>query len=249
MKKIMFLFVLPILFFACKSDNKKCLSDYLGEGVIAYYPFTDGNVADASSNNNDLTIVQNVTPKADRNGNTSCAYEFDSRQDPSFLSTPNTTFLNDLEHFSIVLWYLPLDTGEVTNNQILISRGEDVKCPPRKGEWAISIFETWVIFGHDNLIWRPFSVWDGDFRAYLHEIYGTWHHIAAVKDGDEMLLYMDGELAETVMGVKPCSSGLPVDIGDLFIGQGLRGRLDDIIIYNRAIGQAEVKTLYGLSPC
>lgn len=250
MKKVSFLFLLAALVIGCNpGDEKKCLSDNLGEGVIAFYPFTNGSLSDASSSNNDLTIVQNAIPKADREGNESCAYEFNSQQDPSFLSTPNTDFLNNLESFSVVLWYLPLDTGEVTSNQIFISRGLEVKCTYRTGEWAISEYEAMVMFVHDNLIWKHFPIWDGDYKAYSHEMYDTWHHIAAVKDGDKMLLYFDGELVGSVTGSKPCTSGPPLDIGDLFIGKNLKGRLDDIVIYDRAIGQEEVTKLYGLDAC
>ncbi len=74
---------------------------------------------------------------------------------------------------------------------------------------------------------------------------GTWHHIAAVKSSDEMVLYMDGE----IVGSAANSTLLPdpmnrLVFGVLDHGRNLRffpGPIDEVFVYNHALSAQEVQ--------
>ncbi len=75
-----------------------------------------------------------------------------------------------------------------------------------------------------------------------------WRHLAAVRAGHRLKLYVDGKLAAESSTFKPddydISSNRPLQIGfgahDHFLG-----KLSDLRIYARALGETEVKALHG----
>ncbi len=98
----------------------------------------------------------------------------------------------------------------------------------------------------------------GDVSLFLRDAGGTsfhiaagskvdddqWHHIVGVRDGDKIILYLDGE-AKAEMG------GANFDVGTnnaplhfmSHTGRFLGGLLDEVIIYRRALSPAEINTL------
>ena len=80
------------------------------------------------------------------------------------------------------------------------------------------------------------ATWDYEFPL-------GWHHVAAVKSGGKLLLYVDGKLKSSSTDFNPedfeLSSGQPLRIGsgpnDFF-----HGRLRDVRLYRRALTPAEV---------
>ncbi len=82
---------------------------------------------------------------------------------------------------------------------------------------------------------------------------GQWHHIAVVRDGatGQNRLYVDGELQAAKSVTYTAGFDSPtaaVNIGWLSLGSGYRfgGLLDDVAIYGRALGTAEVQEHYGV---
>ncbi|MHC4644380.1 MAG: LamG domain-containing protein [Planctomycetota bacterium] len=78
---------------------------------------------------------------------------------------------------------------------------------------------------------------------------GKWLHIAAVYDGSDMLLYVDGKVAssKTVGEIKPYAvEGEPLVIGNRppDMDRGINGAVDDIRMYNRPLSAEEVWELY-----
>ncbi len=76
---------------------------------------------------------------------------------------------------------------------------------------------------------------------------GDWHHVAASYDGQRVVIFVDGELEDTLS-----ASGLlglttePMWIGNNSSARGdsLIGALDDIRVYNRGLTAEEVLALY-----
>ncbi|MBK7944807.1 MAG: LamG domain-containing protein [Flavobacteriales bacterium] len=72
---------------------------------------------------------------------------------------------------------------------------------------------------------------------------GTWHHIAALHDGAQMRLYLNGSLMGTapktgLIGLHPQA---PASIGALSTGtQAFSGWIDDVRIYDRALSEPEL---------
>ncbi len=81
---------------------------------------------------------------------------------------------------------------------------------------------------------------------------GAWRHVAATCDGKELRLYIDGRLQGQPI---PCPEEIAGNSDDLTIGldkprsagqdkiQGFVGWVDEVMIYNRALSEEEVKTV------
>ncbi len=88
-----------------------------------------------------------------------------------------------------------------------------------------------------------------DINIYTDTAYddGTWHHIAAVKSAEEMVLYMDGAL----VGSAANSTLLPDPMNNLVIGildhgRNLRffpGPIDEVFVYDHALSAQEVQAV------
>ena len=233
-----------------------CVPANLQNGVIAFYPFSNGSLDDASSFNNDLTNATTAIPTSDRNGNSNCAYLFSNDSSTyEALTLANPTFLDGLSSFSVSIWYQPLDTTRPGGEfEVLLSRGDQGRCPDRSGEWSLALYDCRrAVFGHDNSVWAE-EVSDisiSGCQGEINELTDQWHHVVAVKNGNSFQIYFDGVLHESTSGAGNCGGGnqLAQDIGDLYIGQDFVGRLDDILIYDRALASTEVMNLFLLDPC
>ncbi len=94
---------------------------------------------------------------------------------------------------------------------------------------------------------RPDS--GADINIYTDTAYddGSWHHIAAVKSSDEMVLYMDGE----IVGSAANSTVLPdpmnrLVMGVLDHGRNLRffpGPIDEVFVYNHPLSAQDVQAV------
>ena len=256
MKKYLFL-LLVLGIVSCGDDDNStlsfdCLPTNLQDGVIAFYAFDGGNLNDSSNNSNNLTNTTTASAAADRNGNSDCAFEFNNMQtNAEFITTTNTTFLDGLADFSISIWYQPLDTlrngGSI---EVLIGRGEEGRCPDRRGEWSVSLYDCRkAVFGHNNSVWAD-NVTTGGCQAEIVALTDKWHHVVAIKKGDEFSIYFNGNLEESVAGNGNCTNlHLAEDIGDLLLGNLYTGRMDDVIIYNRELSQSEITELFELEAC
>ena len=72
---------------------------------------------------------------------------------------------------------------------------------------------------------------------------GQWHHVAAVREGDQLALYLDSEPAGT--GGNRCNFAdrYPIRIGmdaDVYQGWHFSGDMAEVHFYNRALTAAEV---------
>lgn len=230
-----------------------CLSGGLENGVIAYYSFSNGRLQDESGFNHDLNNPTLATASADRDGNPRCAYRFDaSTTNEQFLTVADATFLDGLESFSISAWYQALDTNMLGNNlQVLIGRGDQPRCPNRRGEWMLGLYDSRrAVFGHNNSVWSTVTAGVSTVEQIIQENTNRWFHVVAVKDQDTYSLYRDGILQETVTGLAGCTNQhLAADTGSLFLGTNHHGDLDDVVIYNRAVSSQEVTNLFATGVC
>lgn len=86
--------------------------------------------------------------------------------------------------------------------------------------------------------------------------YDTWQHITAIKEGSFIKIYINGVLNATGnSGVAtPNYSGIPGRFGTSYWASfspphynGFNGKMDEFRIYNRALTQSEITTLYELN--
>jgi hypothetical protein len=71
-----------------------------------------------------------------------------------------------------------------------------------------------------------------------------WQHVAAIREGSKLRLYLDGELVQE--GEDPAATplGLQLVIGQLYtetVERFFIGQLDEVAIYDRALPEAEVR--------
>ena len=81
---------------------------------------------------------------------------------------------------------------------------------------------------------------------------GAWHHGAATFDGENQKLYVDGKLQKRVISWR---GEIPVNTNDLIVGmnrsspmphekgRSFEGALDDLMIFNHALSEAEIQTV------
>ncbi len=238
---------LSFVLFACETDKElDCIPRNLRNDVLAFYPFSNGSTNDFSGNENHISNTSTAKVSTDRNGNVSCAFEFKNDSvNEEYLTTTKTSFLNNLDEFSLSLWYLAFDAKN-DYRESLISRGNTPKCPDRLGEWSI-ILADWrtPVFGMSNSVWVQYLP-----RELTID---RWYHIVATcdKDGNVIKIYKDAILEEEGTLEADCGFGDNdvKDLGDLFLGLNLRGKLDDVIIFDKELDKDDVEKLYKMESC
>jgi hypothetical protein len=72
---------------------------------------------------------------------------------------------------------------------------------------------------------------------------GSWQYVAATFDGERVRLYVNGELVGDASVAEVLSTNGALRIGGTHLwgsGKGFKGRIDQVRIYNRALGRAEI---------
>ncbi len=259
MRHIYFSVLVLILFFSCSPDVEiPCIPSKLANNVIAFYPFSVGNLSDKALNKFDLTSLGNSAVVKDRNGNERCAYRFNGQSDQYLFR--NGDFLNNLKNksYSVSLWYQPL-LGK-NDRQVLLAKGERgmTKCNSL-------LIEEWFIILHDcervsyymdgkcqwgdfPTLWQDSTIID-KCNAELMLYENTWHHLAVTYDNGMPTVFLDGIKSQNKLQDWGACVPVKENIGDIFIGKGFYGDIDDIIIFDKALTQTEVNQLFNLEAC
>lgn len=84
--------------------------------------------------------------------------------------------------------------------------------------------------------------------------YNQWHHIAGTYDGTTMKMYIDGVLENAIeSNIQYIINNVPLMIGLFPYGYNdghgnepniLNGMMDEVMVFNRALSETEIKTLY-----
>jgi len=73
---------------------------------------------------------------------------------------------------------------------------------------------------------------------------GEWHHLVGIVADDKMFLYVDGQMEKEMAYNGPMSTdGSETEIGHASDG-GFVGKIDEVMIYNRALSAGEVKQIF-----
>ena len=231
-------------------------SSSLSEGLVAYYPF-NGNANDESGNGNDGT-VNGAALTEDRFGNTDSAYRFDGMND--YIDVQ----IGHLEVIAISLWlkasspnndYPQLfEYGKNGNNNglfhchILGDNPSYVKSGTVGKIWCASYMQSECPSGPP--ICNRYAI----LANSAQRPYDEWQHIYAIFDtvSSTQKLYING-----VLEGDKIISGTFVDADRITFGfrshetreitntqQYLKGVLDEIRIYNRALSATEIGALY-----
>lgn len=222
------------------------------DNIVAWYGF-NGNAADASSNGFHGNAFS-VTPAADRLGNSEGAYSFNGSE--SEVIVPFQEAFNAFP-YTVSLWcklesddnggmLIQRYTNSSWNGWVMsvsstgsplqtISPGYMLESPPNcNGVVSNAQCDTGINFS-------------GDLYDYM------WHMLTFTVDGDSGRFYVDGTLRTSQAWTGP--AGATTGVTDLRIGGTdmgsafyFHGSLDDVGVWNRALTDEEVETLYSALP-
>lgn len=204
-------------------------------GLVAWYPF-NGNANDESGNGNN-GIVKGATLTTNRFGASSSAYSFISANKNYIELTPTLGTFGTSD-FSISAWI----NQSAVNSVYIVSK--------RNTENYANFWE---------FLPNAFSICQTTTQASSTSIFTTyqvgyneWHHIAAVKTSGTLSIFIDGILNATktistgyynITNSNPCIIG--AQIAPISGAKGcFDGKIDDIGLWNRALTQNEITSLY-----
>ena len=202
------------------------------QGLVAYYSFDEGTgeiLHDLSGNNHDGTIFEGTWT----DGISGKAIEFNGIN--SYVSLPAST-IGNWDSLTYSIW---------------------VKSPEYTGMGWPAFFGSYTTsFTYNNFIGisrntqtlhMEIDTDAGNFETngILKIPWNTWVHVALVYDSSQLTEYINGE-----QGISISASGILKNVSELNIGQlgsnryFFKGLIDEAHIFNRALSEGEVKSLY-----
>ncbi|MBN1182348.1 MAG: PD40 domain-containing protein, partial [Bacteroidales bacterium] len=205
--------------------------------LIAYYPF-NGDATDASGNGNNGT-VSGATLTTDRFGNENSAYHFAGNSSVShYIEIPDDESISNLSRFSISVWIN--EDGNATDDGGIVWKFWDGV----NGEYGIQSYITPQTYGVG--IYQTNRLFSKEKIAF-----NQWRHLVSTWDGNTIKLYIDGVLDTSTIYINSSTgnSGDPLYIGikgapERYNSKDFNGDIDDVRLYNRAIIESEIDSLY-----
>jgi hypothetical protein len=214
------------------------------DGLVGWWPF-EGNASDISGNENHALLVNGPTFT---DGKIGSALQMDGSDDR--MNIPNTV-LNNVPEFSISMWFRKSTNSTDTHFHIFIS----VANSEHTNRF---ILEHKGDFGWFQLIDSPSGQRVFEKNIYPDSQYWNeqWRKITLVRDSGGTSMFVSGKLQiredyQTSAFQVP-QNGLWVGPDQDAIGGGwqstqhLKGDIDDLRIYDRALSAEEVQALYNL---
>ncbi|AQT67121.1 Alpha-amylase/pullulanase [Anaerohalosphaera lusitana] len=201
-------------------------------GMTGYWKLDDGDgtVADDSSGgNNDGTVSGAVWTQGVDGG----ALSFDGVNDAVRFGTGPS--LSGKTDFSVSAW---IKTSASKDQVIVQQRNGGFN-----GQYAVRVnYDGRVSFFVYGNMGYQFS-----FSSSETVNDGEWHHVAAVRDGDDGFIYIDGSLSGSGSGsVRDLNGGIGVGVGADIRDNNkhFQGVIDEVRIYDRALGGDAVHELF-----
>lgn len=209
----------------------------LQNGLIAHFPF-NGNANDESGNQNNGSTT-GATLTVDRFGNPNKAFNFDGIDDKITLPT---SILNNLSQLTFSAW---------------------VKCNPYTGTNWPSVLGSYSEYNISNNIclglWRnsqhlhiEIDTDQGNYggEGELSINWNEWTHIVMTYNGQYLTEYINGIKGKSYPATGNLSQMYSFTIGQVtYVNPFFNGSIDDIRIYNRAINEQEINSLYNENIC
>jgi hypothetical protein len=210
----------------CNKDDDDKLS-IPTNGLMAYFPFS-GDATDHGGKEV-ATEVKGALLTTDRAGNSNSAYQFNGNERIDIL---NVSFFNAMSAFTVAAWVRPSQTGIL---QTVISKAD----PGR--DFVIQLTAQDRVNWHYHPDFVGFQTVSSDSLVAQT---GSWIHITAVYNGIQSRLYINGVLvAEEIPQGVPGWEGEKMQIGALAGGAKFHGKIDEVVIYNRALSASEIASL------
>jgi Concanavalin A-like lectin/glucanases superfamily len=151
--------------------------------------------------------------------------------DGDYVDCGNDAVFDITEQITLAIW---VNANDMLNGQH--------NCWLGKGDNAYAI-------KHQSGNLLEFFIYSGDwystnYTTDLDTLNGQWHHMAGTFDGDELLFYLDGEVAATLAfsgAISTATHNVTLGENSQATGRYFDGMLDDARIYNRALTQEEIQ--------
>ena len=215
-------------------------------GLVAWYPF-NGNANDESGNGHNGIANNGATLTTDRFSSINQSYYLDGVND--YISST----LGSLNRATFSFWYnsvYPINFYPmfiyIDNIQFCVMGGNN---------------PAWIQNNNVGFLGGYSNVNSTNYISSLPSIptFNNWHHVVIVYDNsiNKHSIYIDGAICGTQWtAVNP----LAINSGNVCFGNtpngtiadgnaGLKGKLDDIGIWNRALTQQEISDLYNANIC
>lgn len=236
--------MLAVLFLRCNQDNVLLVET---NDTMVYLPF-DGSIRDLSGNKNDGN-TDNPSFTTDALNRPGGAYVFNGIN--NYITIPSSASLHPTDQLTISFW-LRVDSIQSNYMPILVKGG------PVSGYFANREYAVYAKY-HNDTMWYPQLKSAGDGEG-MHELdsdgkaygVGTWNSFVFVVDRVHhmMEIFANGvkthEAADTFSTFN--ANNYPLIIGwseeNIADHAPLRGAMDNLRIYNRALSSSEVLSLY-----
>jgi len=203
-------------------------------GLVAYYAL-ENNTDDSSGNELHGTIFGEPTYVEGPPGY-GTAMAFDGVDD--YVDFGNDPLFDITEQVTLALWVNTQDIGTLQDNPWL-----------GKGDTS------YMIKGYREGNQIEFFVYDSGWQVLHGDVgdsfNGVWHHAAGTYDGNQLKLYVDGELNVTsdyVGGIAPSTYNVAMGTNTEASGRFSESIMDEAVIYNRTLSAGEVRYLAGFRP-
>jgi len=193
-------------------------------GMVSYWPL-DGDAEDHAGSHNGTVHGATLTE-----GISGQAYSFDGAGD--YISTPDVA----LGAFTFSAWVTTSETGWSVNNRRMFHLDAGRNCFTVEGNsrGGVSVYITR----------------DMELSDYGWQFSGNaWTHVAVTYDGSSVKIYINAKLSE----VGECTLEEKVE-GPVYIGgttahggEFWHGSIDEVKLFDRALGEEEVKRLYEMT--
>jgi uncharacterized protein (TIGR02145 family) len=232
-------FIIPIFCFFTFGLTAQIPSYVPTNGLVGWWPF-NGNANDESGNGNHGT-VNGATLTSDRNGKPNKAFNLNAIGSKIDLLSTNS-YLGTSNH-TISYWFKTQYNG---NDQYILSKrptclGGDEQFMEFKVSANSNSINLGFTFNHVSPV-NPFSP-------------AQWNIITFVRDVNNYFIYINGVLTDSgnySMNIEPNAIlGISSSSACIAFGQNNKryiGDIDDICIWNRALNQGEINTLYTTTP-
>ena len=207
-------------------------------GLVAYYPF-NGNANDASTNTHNGTVT-GATLTTDRYGNANSAYDFSLTGKYIDFFSDGSWATND---HTISFWFNTMPNG--IPQRLLTKRTSCLSGTTETHFLDINFSQTANIL---DCGWGGLPSTNGATFTSISYIPNAWNNLIYIRNGNNFYLYLNGILVGNQNGNCPSiSCNLMMRAGGWscpFSGRDFTGKFDDLGIWNRALTQDEITSLY-----
>ncbi len=192
---------------------------------------SSGTVIDSSPCNNNGNNFGATQGTAGKIGN---AYSFNGND--NYVSIPNSNGLDISGAITILMWVKPaVDSSQFHNSwNFFIYQRNPLK-------YEIGYYNT------DGPRFKPYNEAGSnfDFSADAAFLASTWYHVAFVRQGSFLGIYINGVLADSRNDFSGnLRSSTETRIGGNGGSSGFNGAIDEVVIYNRALSANEILNQY-----